>query len=391
MHADDWAVHWAGTDRADPYAAPIIDHEIWGRGAADQKAGICAVLEALRAIGRTGHRPKGSVTALFVCDEESGQPGSGVSAGMKAALADGTSRSTTRPISSFTPNPRPRPSTPRRWGFLIADITLTGRSAYFGRPELGIDALQAGHTLLSKLWNHSDDLRAQPHTPNRRGILLVTKVNSGGNIAVPGAFQLSLIRKVLPDENLDSAANAIRDIAAQVASDHGVKASVEFSAPRDHPWAARRMRSRPTTLRCRPWERRSPRSLAVHPGSRPHRFGRRSHSSPRAACPACTSHLEISPIATPRSNAWRSMNSWPPPAPSPISWRRGADSKKPQPPNQGESYETPQEIEMARFQRSGCCLRIGGRGLRQRRRQQSTRCNPRAGNCRAHCNRRLAR
>ena len=236
VHADDWAAHWAGTDRADPYAAPIIDLEIWGRGAADQKAGICAVLEALRAIGRTGHKPKGSVTALFVCDEESGQPGSGVSAGMKAALADGTIAGDHPPDFLVYTEPSTSAIYTAQMGFLIADITLTGRSAYFGRPELGIDALQAGHTLLSKLWNHSEDLRAQPQHPLiGEAFLLVTKVNSGGNIAVPGAFQLSLIRKVLPDENLDSAADAIRDIAAQVASDHGAKALVEFSAPRDHP------------------------------------------------------------------------------------------------------------------------------------------------------------
>ena len=52
---------------------------------------------------------------------------------------------------------------------------------------------------------------------------------------MPGQFNLSLIRKVLPDERLDAAADAIRDIAAQVASDHAVEASVEFSASRDHP------------------------------------------------------------------------------------------------------------------------------------------------------------
>ncbi|MDE0217373.1 MAG: M20/M25/M40 family metallo-hydrolase [bacterium] len=89
VHADDWKSHWTGTERADPFGATIIDREIWGRGSADQKAGICAILEALRAIRRSGCRPKGAVTALFVSDEESGQPGSGVSAGMKAAIADG--------------------------------------------------------------------------------------------------------------------------------------------------------------------------------------------------------------------------------------------------------------------------------------------------------------
>ena len=236
VHADDWRAHWAGTDRADPYAAPIIDRAIWGRGAADQKAGICAVVEALRAINRTGHKPKGSITALFVCDEESGQPGSGVSAGMKTAIADGVIPQDHPPDFLIYTEPTTSAIYTAQMGFLIAQITLTGRSAYFGRPEQGVDALQAGHHLLSALWKHSDDLRALPqHALIGPAFLLVTEVSSGGNIAVPGQFNLSLIRKVLPDERLDAAAGAIRDIAAQVASDHAVEASVEFSAPRDHP------------------------------------------------------------------------------------------------------------------------------------------------------------
>ena len=236
VHADDWKAHWAGTDRADPYAAPIIDRAIWGRGAADQKAGICSIVEALRAIGRTGCQPKGRVTALFVCDEESGQPGSGVSAGMKTAITDGVIPQDHPPDFLIYTEPSTSAIYTAQMGFLIAQITLTGQSAYFGRPELGVDALHAGHRLLSALWKHSDDLRAQPQHPLiGPAFLLVTEVNSGGNIAVPGQFNLSLIRKVLPGERLDTAADAIRDIAAQVASDHSVEASVEFSAPRDHP------------------------------------------------------------------------------------------------------------------------------------------------------------
>ena len=236
VHADDWAAHWAGTDRADPFAAPIINREIWGRGSADQKAGICAVLEALRAISRTGHKPKGSVTALFVCDEESGQPGSGVSAGMKTAIADGAVSTERLPDFLIYTEPTTSAIYTAQMGFLIADITLTGQSAYFGRPEMGIDALQAGHRLLTLLWEHSEYLQSKPEHPLIGGaFLLVTEVSSGGSIAVPGQFSLSLIRKVLPHESLDSAAEAIRAITAEVAADQGVEASVEFSAPRDHP------------------------------------------------------------------------------------------------------------------------------------------------------------
>lgn len=236
VHADDWTGHWAGTDRADPFAAPIIDREIWGRGSADQKAGICATLEALRAIRRSGCRPRGSVTALFVSDEESGQPGSGVSAGMKAAIADGEIPSDQPPDFLIYTEPTTSAIYTAQMGFLIADITFIGRSAYFGRPEWGVDALKAGHHLLTALWEHSDSLRTQPaHPLIGEAFLLVTEVRSGESIAVPGRFDLSLIRKVLPHESLDAAAQSIRDITAQVATDHGVEASVEFTAPRDHP------------------------------------------------------------------------------------------------------------------------------------------------------------
>ena len=232
---DDWMEHWRGTDREDPFASPIIDGAIWGRGAADQKAGICAIIEAVRAFERAGLRPAGRVSTLFVCDEESGQPDSGVSAGMRAAVEG---RYGKRPEADFAIYTEPTTSAiyTAQMGFLIADIGYTGVSAYFGRPELGVDALKAGHNLLEGLWSHSEELRSgvAAHDLLGEAFLLVTSVTSGGNIAVPGRFELSLIRKVLPGESLDAAAGRITAIAQQVADEHSVDCTVEFSAPRDH-------------------------------------------------------------------------------------------------------------------------------------------------------------
>lgn len=232
---EDWSEHWRGTDREDPFAAHIIDNAIWGRGVADQKAGICTIIEAIRAFERAGLRPAGRVSTLFVCDEESGQPGSGVSAGMRAAAAGCAGQ---RPKADFAIYTEPTTSAiyTAQMGFLIADITYTGVSAYFGRPELGVDALKAGHRLLARLWRHSDELglSVAAHDLLGEAFLLVTSVSSGGNIAVPGRFGLSLIRKVLPAESLDTAAERIAAIAQEVADEHAVDCAVEFSAPRDH-------------------------------------------------------------------------------------------------------------------------------------------------------------
>ena len=235
VHADDWVREWSGTDRADPFAGTIIDGEIWGRGVTDQKAGVCSIIEAVRAIDRAGYRLAGPLTGLLVCDEESGQPGSGLSVGMRAAVShlfDGRDR---MPDFAIYTEPTTGAIYTAQMGFLIADVTLAGRSAYFGTPELGVDALRAGHALLSELWDRDETLRSgEAHNLLGERFLLVTHVESGGNIAVPGEFRLSLIQKLLPGDDLDRQADALRDMATKVSDGHGVSAEVVFSAPRDH-------------------------------------------------------------------------------------------------------------------------------------------------------------
>ena len=235
VHADDWVRQWSGTDRSDPFAGNIFDGEIWARGATDQKAGVCSIIEVVRAVDRAGYRLAGPLTGLLVCDEESGEPGSGLSIGMRAAVShlfDGPGQA---PDFAIYTEPTTGAIYTAQMGFLIADITLAGRSAYFGTPELGVDALRAGHSLLAELWDHNETLReGAAHDLLGRRFLLVTSVESGGNIAVPGEFRLSLIQKLLPGDDLDEQAAALREIAAKVSDDHGVSAEVAFSAPRDH-------------------------------------------------------------------------------------------------------------------------------------------------------------
>ena len=83
VHPRDWSDHWAGHAQQNPFGAAIIDGELWGRGAADLKAGICTTLAALDLIDRSGIRLAGSVSYAFVGDEESGETGTGISAGVR--------------------------------------------------------------------------------------------------------------------------------------------------------------------------------------------------------------------------------------------------------------------------------------------------------------------
>lgn len=235
VHVEGWREHWAGDVREDPFGAPIIDGEIWGRGSGDLKAGICTTLAALSLLDRAGIRLKGDVDFAFVGDEESGEAGTGISAGIKVHVARLASGDLPRPDFVVYTEPTRLAVYPAQIGFFIADITITGKSAYFGVPELGRDALKASHAVMSALWAHSDDIAARAEHPLiGKGFLLITTLAGGGFIAVPERCTLSLIRKLLPGESLDAAAAEMEAVIRGAVADPEIKVEIAYPAGRDH-------------------------------------------------------------------------------------------------------------------------------------------------------------
>lgn len=236
VHVEGWREHWAGTEREDPFGAPVIDGAVWGRGAGDLKAGICTSLAALSLLDRASIRLKGDVAFAFVGDEESGQPGSGVSAGIKDYVARIEAGSIARPDFAVYVEPTQLSVYSAQIGFFIADITITGKSAYFGLPELGRDALKASHAVMSALWAHSEELGARADHPLLgKAFLLITGLSGGGFIAVPEECRLSLIRKLLPGESLDAAVAELESVVRGAIADPDIAVAFAYPAGRDHP------------------------------------------------------------------------------------------------------------------------------------------------------------
>jgi len=235
VHPRDWEVHWAGQPQQNPFGAAIIDGELWGRGSADLKAGICASLAALDLLDRAGIRLSGSVSFAFVGDEESGEPGTGISAGIGRWTEKVLAGDLPRPDLAVYVEPTRLQVLPVQIGFYIAEVKLTGQSAYFGRPELGRDALKAGHGVLQAIWDHSDRLAAAAEHPLLgRAFALVTGLEAGGLIAVPGECRFSLIGKLLPGDSLDRATEALEAVI-RAATPDGIGVEITFPAGRDHP------------------------------------------------------------------------------------------------------------------------------------------------------------
>jgi acetylornithine deacetylase len=236
VHVRGWKERWAGDEREDPFGGALVDGAVWGRGASDLKAGICAALEAIRTLDRAGTSLDPSVLFAFVGDEESGEPGSGVSAGARAfarLIADGE---VPKPDMAIYVEPTMLDVYVAHMGFLICDISVIGKSAYFGVPELGVDALKAAHPALAALWRYSDEFaRAGSHPLVGSGFVLPTGVQAGGYIAVPGECSISLIAKTPPGVPLDRVREGIEAAVRSAISDRRVQVRFSYPARRDHP------------------------------------------------------------------------------------------------------------------------------------------------------------
>ena len=234
VHAQGWCQHWKGKPQENPFAAVVLDGEMWGRGVADLKAGICSALLAMDLVDRAGFKLKGQVSFVFIGDEESGEANSGRSEGIKAYVAAVKTGRNDKPDFAVYVEPTKLAIYPVQMGFFIADITFTGESAYFGKPELGRDALKAAHSALTAIWAYSEQIsKKNEHQLLGRAFALVTELNAGGLIAVPGECKLSLIRKLLPDESLDEATNEFEQVVHS-ATPTDITVVINYPAGRDH-------------------------------------------------------------------------------------------------------------------------------------------------------------
>lgn len=232
-----WNEFWLEKDvtRQDPYSGASVDGYIWGRGASDTKGGIATVISSIDLIQKTAKGMKKSVVVAFVSDEESGEIGMGLSLGIKAALDNLAERNLKFRLAIYL-EPTKLDIYVAQMGFQIADIRVMGKTAYFGTPELGIDALKISHSILSKLWALDSSIKNHgKHDLIGASNLLVTSMSTGGLIAVPGVSSLSLIRKLIPGESLDYSAKSLLDAINSIELPKGASVQVEFTASRNHP------------------------------------------------------------------------------------------------------------------------------------------------------------
>ena len=306
VHVRGWKEHWAGTERENPFGGAIVDGAVWGRGASDLKAGLCTAIEAVRTLDRAGVPLDPTLLFAFVGDEESGEPGTGVSAGARAFADVIRGGEAPKPDMAIYVEPTMLDVYVAHMGFFICDIKVTGKSAYFGTPELGVDALKAAHSVLAALWRYSDELSAgRKHPLVGSGFVLPTGVRAAAISRCRASASSASSPKFLPEWSLIAFATASKRRRARDADDR-VRLEFSYSASRDHPLGGTPFESAPDEAHLSLSFPLFGRYARIEGRSRRRHTGRSFPSSPRSEFPASISRQAISGSATPRKRTSRS-------------------------------------------------------------------------------------
>lgn len=134
----------------DPFGADIIDGKMYGRGTADMKGGVAAMLFAVRAIQLAGAPFAGSIRLLIPVDEE------GLMIGIKDIVAKGYASGATAAIIC---EPEQHEVCIAQKGALRLKLESFGRVAHGAMPEEGVNALSAMIHLLTRVMTIESSLR----------------------------------------------------------------------------------------------------------------------------------------------------------------------------------------------------------------------------------------
>ncbi len=196
----------------DPLGGEIEDGRLYGRGATDSKGRIASYTLAARAMEEADLLPTDATLVLAItADEETGgHAGAGYVAGEALvpdyAVVEGSSKTI--------------------WhagcGVLHFRVTAHGEATHAGRPQEGENALLTTNRVLTALADHGAELAS--HESDVIGVDGPTCTPStieGGTKTnvVPAACSFTVDRRVPPDEDINEAEAAFRDVVAGAAGD----------------------------------------------------------------------------------------------------------------------------------------------------------------------------
>jgi len=207
---------------------PVLERKtLFGRGAADMKSGLAAMLYAAVALQRLRVPLHGRVGLVFVPDEETGgRRGSGFLAATKRLGTHGIGMLTPEPTSGVVWN--------ANRGAISVRVTVHGREAHVGLLHQGRNAFEDAIAVVDRLQRlarrvarRRTRFRVTPDAARRSLMLIGGRVEAGSNFnVVPGRCVFTVDRRMNPEEDFEAERQALMAVFDQARRD-GVKLDVE--------------------------------------------------------------------------------------------------------------------------------------------------------------------
>jgi acetylornithine deacetylase len=194
---------------AEPFTPRVDGDRMYGRGTADMKGGVAAVVAAAESLVARG-APVRPVLAL-VADEEDASRGSEAVIAALPGLG-------VRPDVCLVAEPTDLALCRSLRGFAVVGVRLAGRAAHSSQAERGVNAV----THLGRLL-HAVDARA-PQVRSTGGDLMVTVARGGDSpFVVPDSAECLVELRTAPDR---SSAEALDEVRALLEPDWRAEAQL---------------------------------------------------------------------------------------------------------------------------------------------------------------------
>jgi succinyl-diaminopimelate desuccinylase len=248
--------------KSDPFVPRLERGRLFGRGTSDMKAAIVAMFVAVRALREAGVEPACNVEFSFTPDEETGGdlgPGwlcrSGKIRPDLVIVGEGACKGNVCVAHR---------------GVLWLEVDVHGKAAHASDPFGGVNSFEALAPIIDALSKHREQLgKRKSRFVNDKGEPMTPTLMMGGQFRGPAAGNLNTIpdfarftidRRVLPEENLETAERRLCGVVERGAKRAGkVKVATRTVLRVDPAWTSARCPELKQFARCfRTAKRRDP-------------------------------------------------------------------------------------------------------------------------------------
>ncbi len=190
-----------------PFSGVESKGRIYGRGSADMKGGIAAIVTAVRQIVDSGAKLKGDIILFAAAGEETD------SCGAKRFISDWGGM--TQLAGVVLPEPTDFEVVTAHRGMLWLKVKTVGKAAHGSTPELGVNAIASMRAVLNELDNYK--IRFKPHKLLGRCSMSVNTIAGGKEInVVPDKCEIKIDIRTLPGQNCQDIISDFEKIFAKL-------------------------------------------------------------------------------------------------------------------------------------------------------------------------------